>query len=188
MPAQRFTKAIEIDAGTRLRPLQLDDAEELFEVIDANRAYLRTWLPWLDANSHVEHTRSFIRTSEDRERQTGALCALIEHQGKICGTMGFNVIDAVNRSGEIGYWLSEDHTGRGIATACCRALMRHGFTVLDLNRITLSAAVDNTRSRAIAERLGFVQEGLLRQVEWLYDHHLDHALYAMLRSDFDASG
>ena len=33
------------------------DAEELFALVDANRAYLREWLPWLDENTEADHTR-----------------------------------------------------------------------------------------------------------------------------------
>ena len=43
-----------------LRQLTADDTKELFSVIDANRAYLRRWLPWLDRTRSVEDTRQFI--------------------------------------------------------------------------------------------------------------------------------
>ena len=96
---------------------------------------------------------------------------------------GYRAIDPVNRSGEIGYWLRADRGGRGIMTACCRVLVAHGFERLALNRIVIAAATENTKSRAIPERLGFRFEGVLRQPEWLYDRFVDHAVYSLLRSE-----
>lgn len=73
-------------------------------------------------------------------------------------------------------------------TACVKRLVRHAFEDLDLNRITLPIATENRRSRAVAERLGFRQEGVLRQAEWLYDHFVDHVLYAQIQSDWARRG
>ena len=70
-------------------------------------------------------------------------------------------------------------------TRCCRFVVRYGFLTLDLNRIQIAAGTDNVESRAIAERLGFRFEGILRGRENLYGKFIDHALYSLLRSDFD---
>jgi ribosomal-protein-serine acetyltransferase len=62
-----------------------------------------------------------------------------------------------------------------------------GFHELGLNRIEIRCATGNKRSRSVAERLGFKPEGILRQSEWLYDHYVDHAVYAMLHEEFMAA-
>ena len=53
-----------------------------------------------------------------------------------------------------------------------------------MNRVTIQCATENTRSRAIPERLGFTFEGIVRETEWLYDRYVDHALYGLLRSEY----
>ncbi len=68
-------------------------------------------------------------------------------------------------------------------TTCCRALIVHSFRVWKLNRVTIECATENTRSRAIPERLGFKLEGIIRGVEKLHDHYADHAFYGLLRSE-----
>ena len=68
-------------------------------------------------------------------------------------------------------------------TRGCRALIAHGFTELDLHRVEIRCAVDNLKSRAIPERLGFRREGQLREVEWLYDHFVDHVVYGLLAGE-----
>ncbi len=68
-------------------------------------------------------------------------------------------------------------------TASCRAFVSHAFFTWKLNRVTIECATQNTRSRAIPERLGFKLEGITREIEWLRDHYVDHALYGLLKSD-----
>jgi ribosomal-protein-serine acetyltransferase len=172
-----------VDARTRLRAPADADAAPLFAIIDANRVHLRRWLPWVDGVTEAADTANFLRGVNERNAIGTSLELLIEHAGELAGCAGYRVIDPANRSGEIGYWLRADRGGRGIMTACCRALVAHGFDKLDLNRIVIAAATENAKSRAVAERLGFRFEGGLRQPEWLYDHFVDHAVYSLLRSE-----
>ncbi|HTO06043.1 MAG TPA: GNAT family protein [Myxococcota bacterium] len=171
------------DERTSLRSLAAEDAGPLFALVDANRAYLRAWLPWLDAVREVAQIGIFIRAVAEREHAGTSLELAVVHEGELAGVCGFRRIDHDNRSGELGYWLRADRQGRGIMSACCRACVRHGFESLGLNRIELVAASENARSRALAEALGFRLEGVLRQAGWLYDHYVDHAVYARLRSE-----
>jgi ribosomal-protein-serine acetyltransferase len=171
------------DERTALRSTSEDDAAPMFALIEANRAHLRRWLAWVDAVREPAHTREFLRGVAERETLGTSLDLAILHDGELAGVAGFRSLDPANRSGEIGYWLPADREGRGIMTACCRALVRHGFDSLGLNRIVIAAAVENARSRGVAERLGFRLEGVHREAEWLYDRFVDHAVYSLLRRD-----
>ncbi len=64
--------------------------------------------------------------------------------------------------------------------------MTHALVDARLNRVEIRCAVGNQKSQAIPKRLGFVQEGVLRDAEWLYDHFVDHLVYAMLARDWVA--
>jgi ribosomal-protein-serine acetyltransferase len=174
------------DERTLLRALTDADAAPLFALVYANRAYLRRWLSWVDGTSDVGSIREFLRGVQARAADGTALELAIEHDGELTGIAGFRSLDAASRAGEIGYWLREDRAGRGIMTACCRALVRHGFESLHLNQISLAAAADNTRSRRVAERLGFRLEGVMGDAEWLYGQFVDHAVYSLLRGDTPA--
>jgi ribosomal-protein-serine acetyltransferase len=172
-----------IDESTALRPLLLNDARELFEVTQVNRAYLRRWLPWVDAVSSEQDTREFIEAAiAQRASGRGPVFAIL-HRAALVGVVGFHPIDRLHCVGEIGYWLAEGCQGQGIMTACCRFAVRYGFFTLDLHRIQIPAATQNSRSRAIAERLGFKLEGIMRGRENLHGTYVDHALYALLRTD-----
>jgi ribosomal-protein-serine acetyltransferase len=174
-----------IDSAVALRVLREDDAAELFMLTDANRAYLRRWLPWVDLVTSEEDSRSFLASvaaqrEEGRGPTFGVLC-----DGALAGVIGFLPVDRVNRVGEIGYWLSPRAQGRGVMTQSCRFVVRYGFLTLDLNRIQIAAGTENQPSRAVPERLGFRFEGILRARENLYGTFIDHAMYSLLRSEFD---
>jgi len=177
---------LDVNPTTFLRPIALEDAADLFAVVDANRSHLRQWLPWLDKNQSAADTESFIASViKNRQSGGGAVWIIVESQA-VCGVVGYNCINASNRSAEIGYWLAECHQRRGIMATSVARLVRHGFEDLNLNRISIIAAVENRRSRAIPERLGFRVEGTLREAEWLYDQFVDHVIYGQLRSEWDA--
>ena len=171
-----------IDERLELRSLQLADATELFSLTDANRAYLRRWLPWLDRTNAPGDTRNFIRNALEQFADTEAIVAAICYDNSIVGIIGYNRIDWDNRIGHIGYWLAESYQGMGLMTRACRCLVDYSFTKLYLNRIVICCATANRRSRAIPERLGFTHEGTACEAEWLYDRFVDHEVYAMLRS------
>jgi ribosomal-protein-serine acetyltransferase len=89
-----------------------------------------------------------------------------------------------NGGTSIGYWMSRDERGQGTMTAAVRAYVDHASGTWKLNRVTIQAAVGNVRSRAIPERLGFQEEGTLREVERVGDHRLDGVVYALLAVDW----
>ena len=77
-----------IDSATALRVLREDDAAELFALTDANRAYLRRWLPWVDLVTSEEDSRSFLATvTAQREEGRGPTFGIV-HDGALAGVVG----------------------------------------------------------------------------------------------------
>lgn len=170
---------LEIDDNSHLRLLEEADAEELYRLVDGNRAHLAEWMPWA-AGQTFEQTANFIRGSLRRhaERNGSELALMLD--GRMIGAAGFAGIDWVARSTNIGYWLGEEHQGRGLMTRAVRALVDHAFGELGLHRVEIKAAEGNRRSRAIPERLGFEQEGILREAECVDDRYMDLVVYGLL--------
>ncbi|MDY0404150.1 GNAT family protein [Virgibacillus sp. 179-BFC.A HS] len=174
----------EVDEDITLRLLNFDDTDELFGLIDTSRDHLRQWMPWLDTTKEPEDSKQFIDSAYQSYANRQSLIAGIFYRGRLAGMVSFNSLDWANRIGSVGYWIAQNYQGKGIMTRSVRGLVDYGFHVLGLNRIDIRAAYGNKKSRAIAERLGFRQEGQLRQVEWLYDHYVDHVVYGMLAQDW----
>jgi ribosomal-protein-serine acetyltransferase len=174
----------QIDPDLELRLLEERHAEAVFAVVEENRAYLRTWLPWLDANRSVEDSLNFIKGAMAQWARNDGLTAGLWYQGDLAGVIGYAGIDWPNRITGIGYWVSAALQGRGLITKACRALVDCAFAELGLNRVEIRCATGNRKSCAIPERLGFTREGILRDGEWLYDHYVDLVVYALLASEW----
>jgi ribosomal-protein-serine acetyltransferase len=174
----------QVDDGIRLRLLAPSHADALFALVDSNRQHLRHWLPWLDTNVAVSDTLQFIQSTQRQFADNSGFVVGIWYRDELVGVIGHNRIDWENRISWPGYWLAEGFQGKGIMTKSCRALISHAFTELNLNRIDIRCALGNSKSRAIPERLGFQQEGTIRQAEWLYDKFVDHIVYGVLKSDW----
>ncbi len=174
----------QVDDEIKLRLLESRHADALFALVDANRQHLRLWLPWLDANIAVSDTLHFIQATRRQFADNAGFVAGIWYCDELVGVIGHNRIDWENRISRPGYWLAEEFQGKGIMTKSCGALINHAFAELNLNRIDIRCAVENSKSRAIPEQLGFRNEGVIRQAEWLYDKFVDHVVYGLLASEW----
>lgn len=175
---------LEVDEEIIIRHVQETDAKAVFELTDSSRTNLREWLPWVDATKSVRDSLTFIQLALDAyEAKRGLNCGVFYH-GQLAGMVSYNTIDWQNRTAHIGYWLGTDFQGYGIMTRAVQGLIDYGFFELDLNRMEIRAAVENEKSRAIPKRIGFTEEGLIRQAEWLYDHFVNHTVYGLLRTEW----
>lgn len=173
-----------VNEHTELRLIEPQNAGELFQLLQANRDYLRAWHPWVDGMRALADVERGIRAWRQQYANIHAVYAGIWFQGRFCGMLNHLNIDWQNRWAILSYWIDAQHQGKGIMTACCRSVLEHDFKVWKLNRITIECATENTRSRAIPERLGFRLEGIIREGEWLHGRFVDHAVYGLLCSDF----
>ena len=175
---------IKIDDELSLELLNETHAASMFALIDSNRLHLREWLPWVDQMHTVANFAYYISETKRRAAEKTDFGYAIIIVKNIAGRIGLHHINKQNKIGEIGYWLADGLQGKGIITKCCTAIINHGFTQLGLNRIEIKCATSNGKSLAVAEKLQFKQEGILRQAEWLNGKFIDLYLYAMLKDEW----
>ena len=176
---------ITLDESRFLRPLTEADLDELWAVVEANRAYLAPWMPWAERGGR-EETAAFVRDAQAQAARDDGFHAGIVENGAIVGVAGFHPLNRVNRAIELGFWLAEDAQGRGTMTLAVAALVGHAFHEWGVHRVEIRAAVDNVRSRAIPERLGFTQEGVLRDAERFGERYVDLVVYSLLAPEWAA--
>ncbi len=175
---------LQIDRDVRLNLLEPRHALELFSLVDTNRTHLREWLPFVDDYQSVTVASQFItRNREEKSGRTGLVIGIWVRK-LLAGVVTFDYIDWSNRAALIGFWLGKSFQGEGIMTRTCSALIDMAFNELGLNRVEISCALENRRCRLVPKRLGFRQEGISRQRQWLYDHFVDTVSYGMLASDW----
>ena len=168
-----------------LRPLCESDAVELHSLIEENRDRLAEWMGWA-AGQTREDTVGFLRDAEAQAARNDGFQAAIVVDGRIAGVIAFKGIDWENRSTILGYWLGEEHEGRGLMTEAVRMMVDHALRGWGLNRVVIDPAAGNRRSRAIPERLGFRQDGILRKAQYVNGRYHDTVVYSMPAEDWDA--
>lgn len=175
---------IKVDNDIQLVLLVPEFTESLFVLTEQNRQYLKQWLGWLDLVQNIEDTQTFIETSIYHHNHHEASSFAILYQGRLVGIAGYNQLDHQHKWGAIGYWLSQSHSGKGIITRVVAKLVEYGFVEQKLDKVEIRCAQHNVQSRKVPERLGFTYEATLRQCEWLYDRYVNHAVYSLLKSEY----
>jgi ribosomal-protein-serine acetyltransferase len=175
--------SLPVDSEILLKLPTLTHAEELFALVERNRQFLREYLPWVDHNVSVKDSIAFIEESRQNFDKSQGFSVLILYKGKIAGTIGLHYIDTVNKRTEIGYWISQEHQGKGIMHKSCLSIIDYAFKTLKLHRVEIRCAVNNRASQRIPEKLGFAKEAVLRESTLLNGEFLDTIIYGLLSQD-----
>ncbi|MFQ5758897.1 MAG: GNAT family N-acetyltransferase, partial [Candidatus Bathyarchaeia archaeon] len=80
--------------------------------------------------------------------------------------------------------LNPAYWGQGIMTEALRAVLKHGFEKMELNRIQAIIDSKNTRSLKLVHRLGFKKEGVLRQRSYFNGQFLDDVCFSLLKKEW----
>jgi ribosomal-protein-serine acetyltransferase len=164
-----------------VRRYTLDDLDALWSAADAERARIGAWMPWVEETTSIDAQRGWLeKVLADPDTLDGV--GMFEGETFV-GGVGLSW-DPFRITGEIGYWIRSSYEGRGLVTRVAGVLTRLAFEHVGLNRVVIRAAVDNVRSRAVAERLGYSQEGVERGAGRGSGGFQDMAVYVMLADDW----
>lgn len=173
-------------AGAKLRLLRESDAPALFRLTEGNRGRLAAWLPWVPKTTSEVDSRSFIRAGLEQFERGEGLQAGIFFEGELAGVAGIHGISWEERSTSLGYWIGGEYEGRGLVTRAVHALLEWLFEERGLERVEIRTNPANRRSAAVAERLGFVREGVQQGAEYLNGRFQDLEVYALHLSEWAA--
>ncbi len=176
---------VALDAERSLRPVSDADLDELYALVCANREHLAPWMPWA-ADVAREGTETFLRTAKEQAANGDGVQLAITQHGRIIGIVGYHYLSRMHNSTSLGYWLDASAQGHGTVTLAVSRLVDHAFDVWQLHRVEIRAAVRNARSRAIPQRLGFAEEGVMRDGERFGDRYVDLVVYSMLAPEWRA--
>ncbi len=167
-----------------LRNYQEEDAPVLFKVIDHNRQHLRPWLTWVDGTLKEEHSLEYIRAARQEQYDQKSIAFGIFKEGRLIGGIGMHRWDQRLKKAQIGYWLVKDQEGLGILSTCAKSMLRYLFEQLELNKIELHHLPGNVRSAAVAQRLHFKIEGILRDSVIINGMLTDLVITGLLRREW----
>ena len=176
-----------LGVAAELFPLEVWHAEEFAAHMDRAREHIRPWVGPAFVTDTVDGARATLARYAEKAATDGARLFGIRLDGQLVGGVMFVDFSAASGVCEVGCWLEPAGEGHGLITAGCSALIDWAFGTRGLHRAEWRCRVDNTRSAAVAERLGMTLEGVLRGA-WLNGgvHH-DKQVWALLAPEWHAN-
>src|SRR5262245_27810129 len=146
--------------SVRFNPLKAMSCDEIVKKLEGEGTDL----------THLEKHESF--------------CWFVSAAGEVVGAVSLKNISHSMSYGEIGYSIAVSHHGKGIATAAVRLLVNKIFAESKLRKLIAYVHEDNHVSRRVLEKLGFQQEGLLRDHYVINGAPVNEALYGLLKREW----
>ena len=184
--SRRFEELFKHDLGdgAELRILESRHAAEFLQFVDENRVFLGRWLRWGVEITTLEEAEAFLQRGIKVFVEDSLPWVGLWDKGKMVGGVLFFPIEARIMATEVGYWLGEGATGKGLVTRAVSAMLDYAFGTVGLHRIALQAEVSNEKSIAVALRLGFTQEGIRRAAGVNQGQYVDMAAFSLLAEEW----
>ena len=173
------------DGRVVIRRIDLTDVDAIFSAVRASLPALSAWMPWAHEGYSRDDACWFVANAWLSWRSRSAFEFLVASaaDGRLLGLCGLNAVSAAEGRANLGYWVHSAEAGRGVSTAAARLVARFGFEQVGLQRIRLFHAVGNIGSQRVAEKVGFVLEGVQRRRIALHGVQHDAKLYALVDVD-----
>ncbi len=169
-----------------IRPFHPNDIRPFFQAAQESIGEVGVWLPWCHPEYSLSDSEGWVLSRDAAwiDQSEFSFVVLERESGHIVGGVGLNGVDRSNAHVmNLGYWTRSASTGRGYATEAARLAVEFGFAELELQRIEILVAVDNRASIRVAEHLGGVREGILRNRLKLGATLHDAVMFSLLPTD-----
>ncbi|MER5357239.1 GNAT family protein [Streptomyces sp. NPDC002785] len=174
------------DDGAELRPLEIWQAEEFLAHVDRARGLVDPWIPFASFVTDLDSARALLRQyAEKQAADTGRLYG-IWLDGTLVGGVLFRIFDTESGNCEAGCWLESAGEGRGLVTRAARKLIDWAFHERGMHRVEWDVSAANTRSIAVAKRLGMTRDGVLRESYLYRGERHDLEIWSVLAREWPA--
>jgi RimJ/RimL family protein N-acetyltransferase len=169
----------------KLRELTLDDAEDRYQ-----------WCLDKEVTKHLNMPEKYPPFSREETRKWITMCinktngyeqkAIITEDGTHIGWIDLKNIDKLNKHAELGIAIGDKaYWGKGYGQAAMKEMLKWGFNDLGLNKMWLRVEVDNEKAIKSYLRMGYVEEGILRQDRLKEGEYVNRLRLSILRSEFN---
>lgn len=175
---------------TTLRLITLDDADELVQVLTANREFLRPWEPARGDSYFTPAGQARVIAGCLTEQSEGRrlMLAMIGRRHEIIGQVTLSaIVRGAFQSGSIGYWVSHGFNGTGVATQAVAEATGIAFESLVLHRLQAETLPQNVASQRVLEKNGFERYGAAPAYLSIDGAWQDHLLYQRLNPSWPDS-
>jgi [ribosomal protein S5]-alanine N-acetyltransferase len=177
---------VSLDFGrVHLRPLEKGDQRAWLKLQQENRSWLGPWEATPpDGYSRPASFPAMLRILHDQARQGLGIPFAMLVDGRLVGQVVVSgITQGSARWAQVGYWIARNHAGQNITTVAVALVCDHLLQALHLHRVELAIRPENIASLRVAEKLGFVQEGMRRRYLHIAGAWRDHLTYSILAED-----
>ena len=166
-----------------LRCPRIGDGATMIGAVRASLPELRVWLPWATDDYDVQSAEDWCRRVAARflTRDEAPYLILDRHTGRHMGGISCFAKGWSVPKFEIGFWLATSDMGRGLMTEAVNAVTRMAFDAFQARRVEIRTDATNHRSRKVAERAGYLLEGILKNECRTNIQLCDTCIYAITR-------
>jgi RimJ/RimL family protein N-acetyltransferase len=167
-----------------LRKLESTDLERTWEWINDPGVYVKigSQVPI----SRTAQQKWFEHVDQSSHKAILAIC--LKDGGVHVGNVSLDSIENRHRTARLSIFIGDAaQRGKSLGSRAIRLLANYAFGYLNLNRIWCKATAGDERIVSFYESLGFQQEGVMRQHEYIDGRYVDKLVFGLLKEDFDAS-
>ena len=166
-----------------LRPLTAEDSGGLFRIFSDPEVTKYLEITPLKFASEGKALLEYF--NGQLERKSGVRWGIERKgDGALLGTCGFHTVELWVFKAELSYDVGRPHWGQGIVPEAAKALLRHAFEVMGLNRVQASVIPEAAASAKVLEKLGFLREGVLRDTGYWKGRFWDKVTYSLLKREW----
>lgn len=168
------------------RLVRVEDAEGLADLVVRNREFMSPWDPVRPEEYFtVEGQRADIEAALGRHEQGTSLPhVVLDEAGQVVGRITLNgIVRGPFQSCSVGFWVSEDSNGRGLATAALAHVKAEAFSELGLHRLQAETLAHNAASQTVLARNGFERFGFAPAYLNIAGQWQDHIMFQVLNPD-----
>ncbi|MDD3741133.1 MAG: GNAT family protein [Bacteroidales bacterium] len=167
-----------------LKPLNVEDAEEIAELIKSDKSLLAEWINDDLYGKTIEFTREFliqeIKCCEIRK----IFLFTLRENNSLVGITGFYNTDRFNNKTEIVLWFSDKIRTVQFYSEVIKELLAIGFNEKKFNRITIKAPANDYTFLSVLRKFGFIIEGTERLGHYMFNKYSDIVFLGLLNKEY----
>lgn len=151
-----------------IRPPRVSDAKMMHDAMQASFSTLKKWMPWAQSLASLRDTIVYLEEGEQiwqnlpREGVEQPLQIVTLSDDQYIGATGIKPANLLVPSFEVGYWVNQPFSGKGLISEAVNALTRYLFLQLQAKRVEINCEENNMKSANVVERIHYDLEGKLK--------------------------
>jgi len=163
------------------------NATRIVELLKASKAEFQKFLPWSRSENSYDvdwQYNRLVKIEEDMALGISHHFLILNEHGVTIGSIGLHPRTLSTTGWELGYWVGTEYTGKGVCTLAAKLVLVYGFEYLKATRVQCLYNINNQASKKVNEKLGFVNEGVLRKfVEGMEGINEDTVMTSLIEKD-----